>query len=307
MTNAPTTLATDETAALPVPHPQDCNQFVPTARRARALIGWMAPEEAALALVGRMTNNPAAPTVHQRAKEARDAVDRRAPGVDQVEAIMPAPASLDPHIAAVAATQGGAAMLNEKWQICLADLRRICAFQPYVHSEYSEERTAALDAADYAAIAAVTLPLEGREPLSMSVDAVRQQFMCGSRNPNLKIVGHFSQPIQQGIIGVGFAISVLPSFMSIAKFQGRYFLHDGYHRAYGLLRRNIYIVPVFMREFGTTEQMNIPPGMLPQGAYFGDRPPLLPDYLNDRVAADVTVPTVQKLIVVQGLELAPLT
>jgi hypothetical protein len=38
----------------------------------------------------------------------------------------------------------------------------------------------------------------------------------------------------------------------------------------------------------------------------GDRPPRLADFLDDDVAADVDVPVVQKMIVVQGMELSPL-
>jgi hypothetical protein len=40
--------------------------------------------------------------------------------------------------------------------------------------------------------------------------------------------------------------------------------------------------------------------------YLGNRPPLLRDFLDDEVAANVDVPAVQKMIVVQGMELTPL-
>jgi hypothetical protein len=46
--------------------------------------------------------------------------------------------------------------------------------------------------------------------------------------------------------------------------------------------------------------------MLPQGAYLGERPPLLPDFLDDRVSAAVKVAAFQKLIVIQAIELTPL-
>jgi hypothetical protein len=40
--------------------------------------------------------------------------------------------------------------------------------------------------------------------------------------------------------------------------------------------------------------------------YLGERPPVLADFLNDQIAADVRVPAAQKMLVVQGLELTPL-
>lgn len=75
--------------------------------------------------------------------------------------------------------------------------------------------------------------------------------------------------------------------LSVARIQGRYFLRDGYHRAYGFLSNGIYVVPAFVREFGATEQLGIPAGMLPTGAWLGDRPPFLPDYIDDAVSAEV--------------------
>ena len=52
--------------------------------------------------------------------------------------------------------------------------------------------------------------------------------------------------------------------------------------------------------------IGVPGGMLPQGAYLGDRPPLLGDFLDDKVSADVTAPAVHKLVVIQAIELAPI-
>ena len=50
----------------------------------------------------------------------------------------------------------------------------------------------------------------------------------------------------------------------------------------------------------------IPPGtLLPQHSYLGDRPPVLPDYLDDQVASTVRLPAVQKLVVIHGIELSP--
>jgi len=47
-------------------------------------------------------------------------------------------------------------------------------------------------------------------------------------------------------------------------------------------------------------------GLFGTDVYLGERPPSLSDFLDDEVAADVDVPVVQKMVVVQGMELTPL-
>ncbi len=42
--------------------------------------------------------------------------------------------------------------------------------------------------------------------------------------------------------------------------------------------------------------------MLKREAYLGRRPPLLPDYLDDAVSADVLLPRERRLIMIQAQE-----
>jgi hypothetical protein len=82
-------------------------------------------------------------------------------------------------------------------------------------------------------------------------------------------------------------------------------LRDGYHRAYGLQRQGISVVPAFVRDITAFEELLPDPRMmLPQDAYRGPRPPVLPDYLNDTVSVEVLQPRQQKMVLVQALEIA---
>jgi hypothetical protein len=74
-------------------------------------------------------------------------------------------------------------------------------------------------------------------------------------------------------------------------------------RKVGLLSRGIYKVPVLVRECRAFEHLGFPQGMLSQDAYLGERPPRLPDYLNDDVAINCDRVETQKLLVIQGNEL----
>jgi hypothetical protein len=108
----------------------------------------------------------------------------------------------------------------------------------------------------------------------------------------------------QGAHIFGFGVAIHPSFMQVASYNGRFLLRDGYHRAYGLLARQITHAPVFVRDFERFEDLRLPQGLLPQDAYLGSRPALLTDYFNNDVSADASVLVTQKIVVIQALELA---
>jgi hypothetical protein len=104
--------------------------------------------------------------------------------------------------------------------------------------------------------------------------------------------------------GFGFGVAVAASYIQVARFQNRYVPRDGYHRAFGLLSRGITRAPAFIRDFDTAENL-APAGMLPENTWLGDRPPLLGDYHDDRVAETVSLPARHPMVVIHALELFP--
>jgi hypothetical protein len=240
-----------------------------------------------------------------RAAAAREAVAQRDPMGGQPDLLSEAPHELDEHIAALQGNPTSAPMFAEGWSVAIADLSEVVSIQPNVFVEHAEERAQEIDPENLASVAAVSLPLPQEAQLPLQFDQSRAAWIISSANPNLRIVGNFAGQPQPGSIGLGFLVAVSTSFMQVARYHGRYLLRDGYHRAYGLLRRGITQVPVFTREFESFEALGLPPGMLSQDTYLGERPPKLPDYMDDQVAADVDLPAVQKMIVIQGLEITP--
>ena len=65
-------------------------------------------------------------------------------------------------------------------------------------------------------------------------------------------------------------------------------------------------MPVFTREYETFTDMRLPAGLSPQDTYLGDQPPLLSDYLHNGVSASIVMPVTQKVVIVQGVEVATL-
>lgn len=272
-------------------------------RPARALLGWM-PEDQALNVQASQRADLRLPQHVTVAAAARQVVAARPAGIDQTEAISDAPTALAGHISALRQSPLAAAYFNEGWTVALADLRKVCALQPNVFTDHTEERTSGASAGDLRSLAGITLPLPSNTEIPAQFDQAHQAWTITSPNPNLRIVGTCHGPVPPGIVGLGFTVAVMPSFVQVVSLQGRFLLRDGYHRAYGLLRRGIFLVPAFVRDFGLRE-LGLPAGMLPQSAYLGERPPGLTDYLDDSVSIDVTLPATQKMIVIHAVELTP--
>ena len=272
-------------------------------RPARGLIGWMAPGVGELMLASNRQGVPLTAGQRDRLERARLAVDARAGGVHQQDLVSPPPAVLDEHVSRLRATPAGEQMFREGYEVALVDLGRVVAFQPHVFTDTSLERTADLDAHDLAAIAELTLPTAHEVTLEAQCDPVKQAWMIISPNPNLRVAGPFNGDVN-GLPGFGFVVAAPAPFVQVVRFEGRYILRDGYHRAFGLLRRGITRVPAFLRDFETVEQL-APPGMLPHAAWLGLRPPLLRDYHDDAVSADLRLPTSRRMIVISALELMP--
>lgn len=276
-------------------------------RSARALVGWMPQEQGEMVLQGNTIGNEVTAEQREVAQQARESVAARPAGLDQDDLMSEPPSQLDEHIARLRQSPSAADMFREGFRVEIADLARVCAFQPHVFTDRATERVEDIKADDIEAIAAITLPPEVPEPPRVQFDSARQAYMVLSPDQNLRIVGQFGTAVPNvpGATGLGFIVRVMPSFMQVIRFRDRYLLRDGYTRAFGLLGRGITHVPVFTRTMQTIEELNLPPGMLPQDAYLGVRPPLLRDYRDDSVAHDVCLPAPQRMIVIQGIELSP--
>jgi hypothetical protein len=273
-------------------------------RPARALIGWMAPDEAAQWVAG--PGQAIGPDHRATVLRARAAVAVRAATVDQTNVITEAPTSLTEHREALRSNVASAPYFQEGWDVAMADLSRICAIQRHVLTDDATQRVAEVDGLDLTSIAAVALPLAQPRRLAAAFNPEKQSWIFSSANPNLRIAGQFHGEVQPGVHAFGFVISVSASFIQVARYRDRYLLRDGYHRAYGFLARGIERVPVFVREYETFAEMGLPSGLSPQDTYLGERPPLVADYLDDAVSAAAVMPVTQKVVVVQGLEVATL-
>ncbi len=196
------------------------------------------------------------------------------------------------------------AFWNEEWTVAVADLSRVCSLQQAVAAQQATDRVSGIDPDNLVSIAEVTLPPPSEAQLPVQLDEYRHTWTVTAANPNLQFAGHFANQVQPGFWAFGFIAAIAPSFLQVARHHGRYVLRDGYHRAYGLLARGITHAPAFVRDYGVSE-LGTKPELFGTDVYLGQHPPRLSDFLDDDVAADVEVPAVQKMVVVQGIELTP--
>jgi len=272
----------------------------------RALIGWLAPEDGALWLAGRQIGHPNREEFIRRTVKARTAVEGRSPGVDQTDLLQAPPSELAAHVAQLKQNAASAGLFKDGFEVAVVDLHKVCALQPVVYTGNAMNRMLGVDPNSLVSIASVTVPIPGPQNMPVQFDSTKNAWIFSAPNPNLRILGHFSLEVQPGVPGFGFVVSIPQSYLQVASLRGRYFLRDGYHRAFGLLAIGVRWAPCMVREFARIEDLTLPPGLLPQDAYLGDKPPFLSDYANDEVAAPVEVGTTHKMIVIPGLEFGAL-
>ena len=80
-------------------------------------------------------------------------------------------------------------------------------------------------------------------------------------------------------------------------------LVDGYHRAFALLSRGINLAPALVGAIDTAEEFGRLGAGIGVDVFLGDRPPLLPDFLDDEVAAAVDMPVTTRMLVIEAMDL----
>jgi hypothetical protein len=267
-------------------------------RRARWLIGFSDAEAAVEALGGRRKSEYDRPEHRERAAEARRAAAQRPPtfGLDGV--VSEAPPAIEARQETLAQESGLGEAFATGIRIGLVDLRRVCALQSGV---IIDQLAPDLDPDDLDAILAYTI--RPPEPLAVDVqyDSGRKAWVILAPDPNLRVVGEFRTDLQEGAIGLGFELRQYGSSVRAVRHRDRWVLVDGYHRAVGLLAREINVVPALVGDASTEALVRGAAGIRPE-VFLGPRPPMLPDYWDDEVSAEVDLPATTRVVLVEALD-----
>lgn len=265
----------------------------------RALVGWMDEDEGIRTLLGQRYPHPNEDITEQRRiwQAARERVLARGAFNQAPPELGPVPAELEAlHLQFAARADIIAAFQPFDWSVGIAPLRAILSYQKTV-SESAVERASGVDITDAAAVFRYCLPEAATPvPQTAQTDLDGKGVSMSSLNPNLRVFG-FAAGVHNGQNFMGFAYGFGTNVVQIAEYQGRWFVRDGYHRCYGLLRRGVEYAPcVFIRASNTLELGSENPAFFRHELLFGTRPPALTDFLNDDVARSVTKPAMRKVI-----------
>lgn len=183
-----------------------------------------------------------------------------------------------------------AEMSGLSWSLGVVDLRSLIAFQRrlYFSRELSQPPVPAAD--DWPALVDHSFGSTRPPEFERTHDSSSQTLILRSDNPNL----HFRVTND-----AAFPLSVHTGspFFEIASFSGRWFLRDGYHRAYALMRAGVWEVPAVVVHASTIEELGAnQPWFFPETILFSETPPLVADFLDDDLVLEYDRPRLIKTL-----------
>jgi hypothetical protein len=181
-------------------------------------------------------------------------------------------------------------MAGLDWMLGVVDLRRLLAFQRRLVLDPAVQAGVVPAQDDWVSLANVGLP--PRRRVEYRVQAECDGYSLLSENPNLQwrlspVAGdNASSPLQ---------VHSGSPFFEVAEFRGRWFLRDGYHRAYGLLKANVrYAVAVVIRARSLEEVGATRGWFFDEEVLFCSRPPRVSDFLEDALTVQYDRPRLMK-------------
>lgn len=161
------------------------------------------------------------------------------------------------------------------WSLGVVDLRLLLAFQRRLtfNSEVQELAVPASD--DWEALVAMCFA----EAKPVACDAVRTDtsVLFHSANPNLqfRVTGDTSNPVM---------IHFGSPFFEVGEYQGRWFLRDGYHRAFRALQSGVFYLPAVIVRTRTLEELGAAqPWFFSEAVLFSEAPPHVLDFLDEEL------------------------
>jgi hypothetical protein len=181
-------------------------------------------------------------------------------------------------------------MSGLSWSLGVVDLRSLVAFQRRLSFDARIAQPALPAAHDWTALFALSFgspkPIEHEVFHDRSTDTV----ILRSDNPDL----HFrvtNDPVHPLRVHAG------GPFFEVACFRNRWFLRDGYHRAYALLKANVFAVPAVIVEAKTIDELGAnQPWFFPEEVLFSNAPPSVVDFLDEDIVLEYDRPPLIKTV-----------
>lgn len=172
-----------------------------------------------------------------------------------------------------------AEMLGLEWSLAVVDLRKLLAFQRRLSFPADAAPTEAV-ANDWPSLISLAFPSPRPVRYKSIHDAESNILQLHSDDPtlHLRTTADLTTPL---------AVHSGGPFFEVAQYRGRWFLRDGYHRAYTLLNAGIERVPaVIVYARGLSELGADRPWFFPESVLFSSRPPRVTDFLNEDLTTE---------------------
>ena len=183
-----------------------------------------------------------------------------------------------------------AEMSGLSWSLGIIDLRSLIAFQRRLSFRPDAPPLAIPAARNWPSLLDLAFGIAKPVEYELTHNRATRTLILRSSNPNLHIA-------TTNDVASPLSIRTAGPFFEVARFRNRWFLRDGYHRAYALLRAKVYEVPAVIILTSTLEELGASqPWFFPEEILFSSSPPRLTDFLEDDLVIEYARPALIKTL-----------
>lgn len=187
--------------------------------------------------------DPSEPALEALWNGARRTIGQPTPNAGFPE-ILPVPVEGQPYVAALTSGVYANIFANPTYTVMLVEIAPLLAFQHSVDITRSAHHCAHLSPRpSLAELLPVALPLA---PIQEQISVAQQPQSMVLKSRSLNVRAEIQGMLQPNVLGMQFGVS-LP-FAHVVRFNGRCYLHNGFHRTYGALQAGATHMPVIFRD-----------------------------------------------------------
>lgn len=164
-----------------------------------------------------------------------------------------------------------------EWRLVVVDLRRLLCSQRRLVLPAEEAEPEGLDDLDWQRRLDLAFPTRRTSEFTHHFDAT--ELAMHTENPDFSVR---LKPISSEAEPFVLALRHGSPSMGVASYRDRWFLRDGYHRAFRLLRARVFEVPAVLVEARSLKELGaVQPWFFQEGILFSRRPPAVSDFASD--------------------------
>ena len=179
-----------------------------------------------------------------------------------------------------------------EWKLAVVDVRRLLSFQRRLVLPEKELQPESIEESDWQKRLELAFPSSRTSQFTRRSNAT--ELTLKTENPDFSVS---LKPSSKDAKSFEVALCHGSPFMEVARYRDRWFLRDGYHRAYRLLRAHVFAVPAAIVEARSVKELGaVEPWFFSEEVLFGDQPPLVTDFTSEDLVLRWRRPVRRKVI-----------